>query len=130
MQQLSCFPTDGLAWAELGAVVASRGIWDDRTVRYLQLSQQYAPYEGEALAARLQLLAPLGQATNKDLQAVFDRDLSTALAFGSPTVAASTLSTLNAQKRAEADQRLANLDKARRDAIAHALQAIEAQSGN
>jgi hypothetical protein len=123
-QQLSCFPTTGLAWADLASLSVSRSGWDQRSRRYIELSQRYAPHEGLALALRLKLLGGgVGEADER-LREAYLRDLGTVLEFGSPQLAASTLQTLDELQRGWADERLQSLPEARREDIVRALEAI------
>jgi hypothetical protein len=129
-QQISCFPTSGLAWADLAALSVSRGGWDEKSLRYLELSQRLAPYEGEALALRLKLMAGgLGEAGG-NLRDDYLRDLGTALEFGTPQLAATALKALDGAERAWVEARLRSLPEDRQAAIAQALEALKLEQVN
>jgi hypothetical protein len=129
-QQISCLPTSGLAWADLAALSVSRGGWDEKSLRYLELSQRLAPYEGEALALRLKLMAGgLGEAGG-NLRDDYLRDLGTALEFGTPQLAATALKALDGAERAWVEARLRSLPEDRQAAIAQALEALKLEQVN
>ena len=120
MQQISCNPTDGLAWADDAEVAARRGVGVDEIARRLVVSQRYAPYEGQALRMRLEVCAGLKEVSG-DIRDVWLGDIRTTLRFGSPALAAWTLSVLPPDLVNAAEIEMIALPAARRRDIEAAI---------
>lgn len=121
LQQISCNPTDGLAWADLADTALRRGLGRDDVRQRLSLSRRYAPYEGEALRARLDIYSSLDGGT--DVRDLWRDDFQTALLYGSPDLAASAGLALPEDLKSLAYQEMLALPEARIEAIKRAVAA-------
>lgn len=121
LQQISCNPTDGLAWADHADTALRRGLGRADVRQRLSLSHRYAPYEGEALQARLDIYSSLEDGS--DVRDLWRDDLQAALLFGSPDLAASAALALPEDLKPLASQKMQALPAARREAIERALAA-------
>lgn len=126
-QQISCTPTDGLAWAELASIEQTERGWSDKVLHYLSLSQRYAPYEGPALTTRLDVLSRSEEPQASDL---LRRDLIAVLEYASPREAAIQMEHLNPRARAWAEDYLSTLETFRSDAIRKVMRDLTTQKVN
>lgn len=124
IQQISCSPTNGVAWAELAAIEAETSGWTDKVMRYLALSQQYTPYEGLALEMRLTLLGSSDAGPNERVREILRRDLATILHHAEPTYAAGEIAILRGGDRTWAEAFMQSLSADRIAAIQSALKAL------
>jgi len=121
LQQISCNPTDGLAWADHADTAIRRGLGRADVRQRLSLSRRYAPYEGEALKARLDIYSSLDDGS--DVRDLWLDDFQTALLFGSPDLAVSAALALPEDLKPLAFQKVLALPAARREAIERAMTA-------
>ena len=121
LQQISCNPTDGLAWADTADTALRRGAGLADVRQRLSLSRRYAPYEGEALRARLDTYSFLDDGS--EVLEFWRDDLRTALLFGSPDLAASAMLALPEDLKPLASKKIQALPAARREAIERAMAA-------
>lgn len=130
IQQISCSPTNGTAWAELAeGEVASRG-WSDTVDHYLTLSERYAPYEGLALSTRIRVLGSSGDLNDADTLAMLRRQLATSLQYASPRDVAIEIEQLPASQIKWFEDYIRRLPETRRDAITAARKQRAATKAN
>lgn len=129
VQQINCYPTDGMAWADLAAATVAHGGRREDVTRYLRISQDYAPFDGQAVIIRISLLAPISDHLTGDANDILVRDLATAIDYLPPPRVASALAELGPDRRASVDDYLASLKEDRRTAIERAIQASTGAGG-
>ena len=124
LQQISCYPTNGIAWAELATLELTKPHAEEQAMRFLTLSQKYAPYEGEALEIRLKLLLTRRELRDGSRQSVFQRDIITAIEYGPVELAAFAIEHLDPGGRKWAESLIQRLEPPRRDALRRAAEGL------
>ena len=124
VQQISCNPTNGLAWADYADAEFRRNGWGVKIENTLKLSQKYAPVEGDALTLRLVLLSKLTALEQTKSLHLFEKDIVTLINFASISAVATLLDKLSEQSRSWAMDQVRSLPKERRASIERKLQSI------
>jgi hypothetical protein len=122
VQQLSCNPTNGLAWADYADAEFTRNGWSVNIENTLTLSQEYAPVEGDALTLRLGLLSKLTAIEQTRSLHLFEKDIVTLINFASIPAIATVLNKLSEQSLGWAKNQMRSLPKERRSSIERELQ--------
>ena len=122
VQQLSCNPTNGLAWADYADAEFTRNGWSVNIENTLTLSQEYAPVEGDALTLRLGLLSKLTAVEQTRSLHLFEKDIVTLINFASIPAIATVLNKLSEQSLGWAKNQMRSLPKERRSSIERELQ--------
>ena len=122
VQQLSCNPTNGLAWADYADAEFTRNGWSVNIENTLTLSQEYAPVEGDALTLRLGLLSKLTAIEQTRSLHLFEKDIVTLINFASIPAIATVLNKLSEQSLGLAKNQMRSLPKERRSSIERELQ--------
>lgn len=132
LQQVSCNPTDGLAWADAADVRRAREGWSESILRHLAMSQKYTPFEGDALALRIDVLSahlrslnlePGADATQREAEAMLSRDLDVTLAYAGPEAVTAAIAALPEAWLAEARAMAERLPDTRGQIVKAALEA-------
>jgi hypothetical protein len=122
VQQLSCNPTNGLAWADYADAEFTQNGWSVKVENTLKLSQKYAPVEGDALTLRLGLLGKLTEVEQTKSLHLFEKDVVTLINFASIPAIATVLTKLSEQSRGWAINQMRSLPQERRSSIERELQ--------
>lgn len=130
MQQISCSPTNGTAWAELAEYEAASRGWSDKVANYLKLSERYAPFEGVALGTRLEVIARMAPRDDHDTLELLRRQLAASLQYAAPREIAAQLELLPTSEVAWVEDYVLGLPDARRAAIDAARKQLEASKSN
>ncbi len=88
LHQVSCTPTDGVAWAELASAMLDVGADRESVARALRLSKSYAPFEELAVVSRLRSLISIKDSPDAGLDDVYTSDMRTVIVYIDPRVAA------------------------------------------
>lgn len=129
LQQISCSPTNGTAWAELAEYEAASRGWSDKVANYLKLSERYAPFEGVALATRIEVLARMAPRDDDTLE-LLRRQLAMSLNYAAPQEVAAQLELLPTSEVAWVEDFVLGLPEARRAAIEAARKQLDASKSN
>jgi hypothetical protein len=122
VQQLSCNPTNGLAWADYADAEFTQNGWSVKVENTLKLSQKYAPVEGDALTLRLVLLSKLTEVEQTKNLHIFEKDVVILINFASIPAIATLLTKLSEQSRGWAINQMRFLPQERRSSIEKEMQ--------